>query len=65
MREANGTLAPISGNGFTTLDRGAFDALGIYKKFGNTKEADDILNKMQISPKSRKIALDVWKRNQK
>ncbi|MCX8619122.1 VENN motif pre-toxin domain-containing protein, partial [Gilliamella sp. B2923] len=64
-REANGTLAPISGNGFTTLDRGSFDALGIYKKFGNTSKADEILNKMGLSHQSKQAALDVWKRNQK
>ena len=64
-REVNGTLAPISGNGFTTLDRGSFDALGIYKKFGNTSKADEILNKMGLSPQSKQAALNVWKRNQK
>lgn len=64
-REANGTLAPISGNGFTILDRGSFDALGIYKKFGKTSKANEILNKMGLSHQSKQAALDVWKRNQK
>lgn len=64
-RKANGTLAPISGNGFTTLDRGSFNALGIYKKFDNTAKADEILNKMGLSSQSKQAALDVWIRNQK
>ncbi|PIT09867.1 hypothetical protein BGI30_06445 [Snodgrassella alvi] len=64
-RELNGTLAPISGKGFTTLDRGEFKALGVYNQFGNTKRAEEILNNMGMSAAARAKALNVWSKNQK
>ncbi|AWH87078.1 hypothetical protein HYN51_00035 [Limnobaculum parvum] len=45
-KEANRTLAPIYGEGFTTLDRNEFKVLGVYQKFGNTGRADEILSTM-------------------
>ncbi|MGA1839283.1 MAG: DUF4157 domain-containing protein [bacterium] len=59
--EPNGTLYPISGPGFHQLNRGAFKALGIYNKFGNTSRATDILNAMNISSADRDAALSVWR----
>ncbi|OCG44017.1 hypothetical protein A9G35_08880 [Gilliamella sp. Choc5-1] len=65
LREANGTLAPISGKGFTTLDRGEFKILAVYKTFGNTKQANQILNNMRASEEAKLKAFEVWKRNKK
>ncbi|RUL72743.1 LysM peptidoglycan-binding domain-containing protein [Dyella choica] len=60
----DGTLYPESGEGFYTLDRGAFKALGVYNKFGSTMRAEEILNSMKISEAARTSALEVWGLNQ-
>ena len=52
----NGTLYPIEGNGFITLDRGGFKALGIYNEMGKTPRAESILDNMGISPEQRAMA---------
>ena len=56
----DGTLYPISGPGFYTLDRGAYKALGVYNKFGDTSQANIILNNMGISEQARVSAIQVW-----
>lgn len=61
----NGTLYPISGTGFYTLDRGAFKALGVYNQFGNTPRAAEILDKMGISDNTRQQALNAWQVGQR
>jgi|GEM_PF-6123835 len=58
-----GKLYPVSGDGFTTLDRGGYKALGVYNVFGNTDKANDILDKMKINPDQRQKALGVWEKN--
>ena len=40
---------PLSGPGFTTLNRAGFEALGIFNKLGDTDEARAILDKMHMS----------------
>jgi hypothetical protein len=55
----DGTLYPIEGPGFHQLTRGAFKALGVYNKFGNTAEAAEILSKMGTSAADRAAALRV------
>ncbi|MBK5073789.1 hypothetical protein I2492_13415 [Budviciaceae bacterium CWB-B4] len=64
-REVSGTLAPISGDGFTTLNRGEFKSLGVYNQHGNTPRAEEILNNMGMSAEFRSKALEVWSKNQK
>lgn len=56
----DGTLYPMSGDGFHVLDRPAFKALGVYNKFGQTPEAEAILEKMGISESARAQALEAW-----
>ena len=58
----DGTLYPIRGNGFYPLDRGAYKALGVYNKFGNTPQAKQIMDNMQINSNSRQEALKVWEK---
>lgn len=60
----DGTLYPISGPGFHQLDRGAFKALGVYNKFGNTDRANQILENMGMSAEAKEIALRVWRLGQ-
>lgn len=57
----DGTLYPISGEGLVTLNRGEYKALGVYKKFGESSQADKILNNMGVSAETRSKALDVYK----
>ena len=65
-RKSTGTLYPVSGDGFTTLNRGEFNALGIYQKFGNSKQANDILNRIPGMTNETKLkALQVFNRNKK
>lgn len=56
----DGTLYPISGDGFVTLDRGAYKALGVYKKFGVGTKAETILNNMGVTVETRNQAIDVY-----
>lgn len=56
----DGTLYPISGDGFFQLNRGAYKALGVYKTFGLTDRAEEILNFMGMSPENRAAALTVY-----
>lgn len=56
----DGTLYPISGQGFHPLDRGAFKALGVLNEFGPTERAFSILEKMGISNEQRAAALRVY-----
>lgn len=57
----NGTLFPKSGNGFYTLSRGEYKALGVYNKFGNTARSAQILRSMNISRPEREYAQTVWR----
>lgn len=57
----DGTLYPISGPGFHQLNRGAFQALGVLNKFGNTPQAHAILEKMKnVGPGEVEAALKAW-----
>ncbi len=56
----NGTLYPISGDGFYQLDRGAYKALGVYRAFGNTARAGEILDNMGMSLDARNAALIMY-----
>jgi hypothetical protein len=58
---ANGTLYPMEGDGIHVLNRGAFQALGVYNKFGNTPRAAQILDNMKVGATERASALNVWK----
>jgi hypothetical protein len=54
-------LCPISGPGFHQLNRGAFQALGVLNKFGNSPHAHDILAKMKhVGPAEVEAALKAW-----
>jgi uncharacterized protein DUF4157 len=57
----DGTLYPISGPGFHQLNRGAFQALGVLNKFGNTPQAHGILGRMKnVGPVELDAALKAW-----
>ena len=57
----DGTLYPESGPGIHPLDREAFKAFKMYKKFGNTPEAERYLNAMHNVTESQKAAgLAAW-----
>jgi filamentous hemagglutinin len=57
----DGTLYPISGPGFHQLSRGAFQALGVLNKFGNTPQAHTILGRMKnVGPAEIEAALKAW-----
>ncbi|WP_217807066.1 hypothetical protein [Andreprevotia lacus] len=55
----DGTLFPMSGDGFYTLSREAFKALGVYNQFGNTARAKLILDNMKIDASARQGALEI------
>jgi filamentous hemagglutinin len=57
----DGTLYPMSGPGLYTLDRGGYKALGVLNKFGDTPQAQVILNNMGVSAETKAAALDVFK----
>lgn len=57
----DGTLFPVSGEGFVQLDRGAFKALGVLNAHGNTAGARAILGNMGINDEARGAALEVWR----
>ena len=59
-----GKTYPISGKDFYELDRGAYEALGIYNKFGNTSRANDILDNIGVDEASRRSALEAQNANQ-
>jgi hypothetical protein len=58
---SNGTLYPMQGEGIHVLDRGAFKALGVYNRFGDTPRAAQILDSMGIGAAERAKALGVWR----
>jgi hypothetical protein len=61
----DGTLYPIFGQGFHQLNRGAFQALGVLNKFGNTPQAHAILDKMKnVSSAEVDAALKAWSASQ-
>jgi hypothetical protein len=56
----NSTIHPVSGDGFHSLDRGTYKALGVYNTFGNSQRSSSILDNMGILLESRERALNVW-----
>jgi hypothetical protein len=57
----DGTLYPLSGPGFHQLSRGAFQALGVFNRFGNTPQAHTILERMKnVGPAEIEAALKAW-----
>lgn len=61
----DGTLYPIEGHGFHRLNRGAFQALGVLNKFGNTPQAHAILGRMKnVGPAEVESALTAWRASQ-
>ena len=58
--EEGGRLFPIEGSGFHQLSRGAFKALGVFNKFGNTPRAAEILSLMKATEADKAAALRVW-----
>jgi hypothetical protein len=58
-------LFPISGSGFHQLNRGAYQALGVLNKFGDTPRAREILSKMKnVGPPEIEAALEAWRTGQ-
>jgi RHS repeat-associated protein len=61
----DGTLFPISGPGFHQLNRGAFQALGVLNKFGDSPQAHSILARMKnVGPSEIEAALKAWRAGQ-
>jgi hypothetical protein len=57
----DGALYPISGPGLHQLSRGAFRALGMFNKFGNTPRAYTFLAEMKnVGPAEVEVGLKVW-----
>jgi len=56
-------LVPHSGPGFHNLDRGEFDALGVFNKFGDTEQAGGIARKVAGEAGASR-ALQVWRLGQ-
>jgi pimeloyl-ACP methyl ester carboxylesterase len=54
-------LYPIRGEGILVLDRGAYKALGVYNKFGETAFAEQILDRMGVAAAQRASAREAWK----
>ena len=58
----DGTLFPIPGEGFHQLNRGAFKALGVLNKFGDTPLAHKILGQMHnVRPADVEAAMTAWR----
>ncbi|MEQ1572034.1 MAG: RHS repeat-associated core domain-containing protein, partial [Myxococcota bacterium] len=58
----DGTLYPISGQGFHQLNRGAYQALGVLNKFGDTPKAQEILGRMHnVGPEEIEAASAAWR----
>lgn len=58
----DGTLYPISGDGFHQLNRGAFQALGVFIKFGDGPRTLEILANMKnVGPGEIEAARTTWK----
>lgn len=61
----DGTLFPMSGPGFHQLNRGAFQALGVLNKFGDTPQAHAILGRMKnVGPDEVAAAMKAWRAGQ-
>jgi hypothetical protein len=59
--DPSGVAYPISGPGIHVLDRGAFKALGVYNRFGESARAEEILDAMGVQAASRAAALTAWR----
>lgn len=58
--EASGTLFPKLGDGIHLLNRGAYQALGVYLTLGQTDGAEYVLRRMHnVGPAEREAALAV------
>lgn len=57
----NGTIYPLAGDGFITLTRGEYKALGVYQKMGDTPKTNSILSKMHdVDTQDMKKAYEIW-----
>lgn len=57
-----GRLYPKSGDGLFELDRGAYKALGVLNKFGDTPQAHSILDRMHdVGAPQVEAALNAWR----
>lgn len=63
--EAGGRAFPIDGEGIHQLDRGAFKALGVYNRFGLSRRAEWILDRMDIELAARDSAQRAWRASQR
>jgi hypothetical protein len=56
----DGTLYPISGEGFHQLNRGAYKAPHVLNKMGQTGEAQRVMDLMKIPETEREAAVTAW-----
>ncbi len=57
----NGAFHPVSGQGLHYLDRGGYQALSVYNKFGLTSQAEGILDNMKVTVAARSAAQEIWR----
>jgi hypothetical protein len=61
----NSSLYPVSGPGFHQLNRGAYKALGMFNKFGDTAQARSYIASMKnVGVTEIEAALAVWRKIQ-
>ena len=56
----DGTLYPISGTGFYTLNRAEYKVLGVYNQFGNSQKSKQILSNMGIDKTTQNKVLEIF-----
>nr|WP_283162953.1 hypothetical protein [Moraxella sp. Tifton1] len=56
----DGTLHPISGTGFYTLNRAEYKVLGVYNQFGDSQKSKQILSNMGIDKTTQNKVLEIF-----
>ena len=60
--DSSNRLIPVDGPGFHQLDRGTYQALGIYNTYGgDTPQARQELDRLRINDSARQAGLNVWR----
>lgn len=57
----DGTLFPVSGNGFYLLNRIEYKTLGVYNQLGNNDRSEQILNNMKVDKATKDKVLRIYR----
>lgn len=57
----DGTLFPVSGSGFYSLNRIEYKTLGVYNQLGNNDKANQILNNMKVDNATKDKVLRIFR----